>query len=197
MLIITDIDIDIDRDVATHESYGIFWRSTNLLLIHIEMKNGDEKMETLNQFSFARIYTLGRIKQVKDSAWDIQPPGFNNTILWNVGHIYVNAEILAQKEIPSYEIVHPEWLPLFVPGTKPSDWNVEPPKSGELVSALKEQTERIKGVLDNNLSNVLIESMSIGNLHEMNTVEALVQFMVWHEGVHAGIIHALNRATCE
>lgn len=161
------------------------------------MKNGDEKMETLGQFNFARIYTLGRIKQVKDIAWDIQPPGFNNTIRWNVGHIFVNSEMLTKKAIPSYEIVHPEWLTLFVPGTKPSEWGVEPPTSNELVSALQEQTERIKAVLDNNLSNVLIESMSIGNLHEMNTVEALVQFIVWHEGVHAGIIHALNRATSE
>ena len=154
-------------------------------------------METLNQLNFARIYTLGRISQVKEETRDLQPTGFHNTIRWNVGHVYVNAEVLTQKAIPTYEIVHPEWVPLFVPGTKPNDWDVEPPTSEELVIALKEQTERIKAVLDNNLSNILIESMSIGNLHEMKTVEALVQFMVWHEGVHAGIIHALNRATGE
>ncbi|MFJ7825844.1 DinB family protein [Psychrobacillus sp. NPDC096623] len=154
-------------------------------------------METLNQLNFARIYTLGRINQVKETSWDIQPPGFNNTIRWNVGHVYVNAEVFTQKAIPPYEIVHPEWVPLFVPGTKPSDWNLEPPTSEELVSALKKQTERIITALDNNLSNTLIESMAIGNLHEMKTVEALVQFMIWHEGVHAGIIHALNRATSE
>lgn len=154
-------------------------------------------METLNQLNFARIYTLGRISQVNDVSWDTQPTGFNNTIRWNVGHIYVNAEILTQKAIPTYEIVHPEWAPLFIPGTKPGDWTMEPPTSDELVSALKEQTGRIKAVLENNFSHTLTESMSIGNLHEMKTVEALVQFMVWHEGVHAGIIHALNRATSE
>ena len=152
-------------------------------------------METLNQLNFTRIYTLGRIKQVKDIAWDIQPPGFNNTIRWNVGHVYVNTEMLTQKAIPDYKIVHPEWVPLFVPGTKPSDWDLEPPTADELVSALQEQPERIKAVLDQNLSNNLLVSMSIGKLLEMNTVEALVQFMVWHEGVHAGIIHALNRST--
>jgi len=154
-------------------------------------------METINQLNFARIYTLGRIGQVEEDSWDIQPKGFNNTIRWNVGHIYVNAEILTQKSGPTYEIVHPEWMPLFVPGTKPSDWTIEPPTSEELIGALKEQTERLKGEFGNNLSSILIESMSIGNLHEMKTVEALVQFMVWHEGVHAGIIHALNRATSD
>ncbi len=152
-------------------------------------------METLNQLNFARIYTLGRISQVNEVAWDTQPPGFNNTIRWNVGHIYVNTEMLTQQAIPSYEVVYPEWVPLFDRGTKPNDWALEPPTSEELISALQEQTERIKAVLGNKLSNTLIESKSIGNLHEMKTVEALVQFMVWHEGVHAGIIHALNHAT--
>ncbi|MEI4769905.1 DinB family protein [Psychrobacillus sp. FJAT-51614] len=154
-------------------------------------------METLNQLNFARIYTLGRIKQSKESAWDIKPSGFNNTIRWNVGHIYVNGEILTQKAIPSYEIVHPEWSPLFVPGTSPDEWDIEPPTIEELITALKLQSDRIKEAIEPNLHNQLVESMSIGNMLQMDTVDALVQFMVWHEGVHAGIIHALNRATTE
>lgn len=154
-------------------------------------------METLNQLNFARVYTLGRISQSREAAWDIKPLGFNNTIRWNVGHIYVNAEILTQKSIPTYEIIHPEWLPLFVPGTSPDSWEVEPPTKDELVQALEAQTKRLKNALETKLDNLLLEPMAIGNLHQMDTVNALIQFMVWHEGVHAGIIHALNRATAE
>src|SRR4051812_23088136 len=102
-----------------HSSFSL---KIPFLLTHNKYK-GDGKMETLNQLNFARIYTLGRISQVKEVAWDIQPPGFNNTIRWNVGHVYVNTEILTQKAIPSYEIVNPEWVPIFVPGTKPSNWD--------------------------------------------------------------------------
>lgn len=154
-------------------------------------------METLNQLNFTRVYTLGRIKQSKESAWDIKPSGFNNTIRWNVGHIYVNGELLTQKAIPSYEIIHPEWLPLFVPGTNPDEWDTEPPTMEELIKALKLQSDRIKAAIEPNLHNQLVEPMTIGNLHQMDTVDALMQFMIWHEGVHAGIIHALNRTTKE
>lgn len=154
-------------------------------------------METLNQLNFARVYTLGRISQSREAAWDIKPPGFNNTIRWNVGHIYVNAEVLTQRANPTYEIVHSEWLPLFVPGTSPDRWELEPPTKDELVQALEAQTERLKSALENKIDNLLLEPMAIGNLHQMDTVNGLIQFMVWHEGVHAGIIHALNRASAE
>lgn len=152
-------------------------------------------METMKQLSFTRIYTLGKIKQSNETAWDIQPKGFNNTIRWNIGHIFVLMETLTQKAITTYEPEHSEWIPIFSPGTNPEKWEVEPPTMEELVNALKNQPERIKAALEGNLQNVLAEPMSIGKIHQMDTVEAIVQFFIWHEGVHSGIIHALNRAT--
>ncbi|WP_342599739.1 DinB family protein [Psychrobacillus sp. FSL H8-0483] len=154
-------------------------------------------METLSQLNFARVYTLGKVKQSKETAYDIKPSGFNNTIRWNTGHLFATMETLTKRAIPSYEPMHPEWFPLFVPGTSPGSWEVEPPTMDELVRALEEQPERIKAVLKDNLQNSLTEPMAIGKFHQMETVEAIVQFMVWHEGIHAGIIHALNRATAE
>ena len=47
--------------------------------------------------------------------------------------------------------------------------------------------------LEGNLGKTLNEPMSIGPFHTMETAEAIVQFAVWHEGVHAGMIDALNR----
>ena len=151
-------------------------------------------MEALDQLNFARVYTLGRIKQSDLSKWDSQPPGFHNTIRWNVGHIYIQMELLTKKAVPTYEVVHPDWVPFFVPGTSPKEWKDEPPSTEALVHALEEQAPRIIALLKENLSEYLPEAMQIGTLHTMETVDALVQFIVWHEGVHAGIIHSLNLA---
>lgn len=154
-------------------------------------------MEILNQLNFARMYSLGKIKQSNEDAWDLKPNGFNNTIRWNTGHIFATMESLTKRAIPSYEIVNPEWATLFVPGTNPDSWEMEPPTMEELIHALEEQPSRLKEALENNMQNQLTEPMAIGKLYKMDTVEAIVQFIVWHEGVHAGIIHALNRATQE
>ena len=151
-------------------------------------------MESLYQLNFARIYTLGRIKQCKEDMWDIKPKGFSNTVRWNVGHIYVQMEILVQKAIPTYSIVHPEWIQFFAPGTDSDEWQEVSPSKEELIVSLKDQLDRILALLAPNIQDYLIETLEIGNLHSMETVEAIVQFIVWHEGVHAGVIHSINQA---
>jgi len=150
-------------------------------------------IETMNQLKFTRIYTLGRLVKSKEEAWDAQPTGFNNTIRWNAGHIFVTMETLIQKAVEGYEPVRPEWISLFVSGSGPNDWEGNAPSTEELLTALEEQPERVVKALEGKLSNTLQEPMSIGPLHTMVTVEAVVQFAVWHEGVHAGMINALNR----
>ncbi|MFJ7934123.1 DinB family protein [Sporosarcina sp. NPDC096371] len=160
-------------------------------------KEGLIDIETLKQLNLARMYTLGRLESSKDEAWDIKPNGFNNTIRWNVGHIFVSMEVLVQKALADYQPVRPEWIPLFVTGSSPEGWGENVPSNEELLAALKEQPARIMEALEGNLGNVLAEPMSIGPMHTMETAEAIVQFAAWHEGVHAGIIHGLNCVTAE
>ncbi|MET1014217.1 MAG: DinB family protein, partial [Paenisporosarcina sp.] len=111
----------------------------------------------------------------------------------NVGHIFISMETMVQKALPEYELVHADWIPLFAPGTKPSDWTMAPPTNDELLSALAEQPSRIKAVLEGKLNQPLAEAMKIGNFHEMATVQALIQFAVWHEGIHAGVIWSMSK----
>ena len=76
-------------------------------------------IETINQLKFTRIYTLGRLRQTVDTEWDTQPKGYNNTIRWNAGHIFVTMETLMQRAIAEYEPVHPEWHSAFCTRNEP------------------------------------------------------------------------------
>jgi len=153
-------------------------------------------MSTLQQLSFARMYTLGQVKQSPEAAWDVQPEGFSNTLRWNIGHIYAVMESFISRAIPGYEPVHPEWIPLFAPGSSPANWEVKAPSNEELWNALKEQEQRVTSVLEGKLNDPLPGPVQIRD-HKMDTVDALVQFTVWHEGVHAGVISGLNRVVSE
>ncbi len=152
-------------------------------------------MGTLDQFNFTRVYTLGRLKSVSDDKWDIQPNGVNNTIRWNVGHIYTTLESLIHRGVPTYEVQHPEWKAFFAGGTKPADWTEEAPSKEELLSALHEQSSRVHEFLTDKLSEQMSEGMTIGKFHEIVTVEDVILFAIWHEAVHAGIIFSLNKMT--
>lgn len=154
-------------------------------------------METIAQLKFARMYTMGRLSMTKEDAWDVQPTGFNNTVRWNAGHVYCTLESFTAMVIPSYEPHHQEWQKFFVRGTSPAEWEGNPPSKEELEAALQEQLPRIVGELEGKLDEVLPEPLKIGDMLTMDTVDAVIQFALWHEGLHAGIIHGLNRAIGE
>lgn len=151
-------------------------------------------IETLSQLNFTRVYTLGRLSQSGEAEWDTQPRGYNNTIRWNAGHIFVTMEYFTNLVIDKYEIVNPKWIPFFVTGTSPASWEGEVPSNDEIITALREQTARITNAFEGKLESPIAEPIKIGP-HTIATVEAVVQFVVWHEGVHAGIIDGLNRTT--
>ena len=151
-------------------------------------------METIEQLKFARIYTMGRLSQVKDDTWDKQPTGFTNTIRWNVGHIYCSLENFTSTVLPAYEQRHQEWQALFARGTSPANWEGQIPSNEELIASLQEQMPRIVEALEGKLDHVLPEPLKIGDMLTMGTANAVIQFALWHEGVHSGVIHGLNRA---
>ncbi|MCM3709515.1 DinB family protein [Sporosarcina luteola] len=154
-------------------------------------------MSTIEQLKFARMYTVGRLSQVKEDAWDKQPAGFNNTIRWNVGHIYISLEQFAAKVLPSFEPQHNEWEAFFGMGTSPAKWEGQVPSKEELLAALQEQLPRVVQALEGSLDQVLPEPIKIGDMLTMGTVDAVFQFAIWHEGLHTGVIHGLNRTIGE
>lgn len=148
-------------------------------------------MGAVQQYSMARGYTLSRLKQADEDVWDRQPEGFSNTIRWNAGHLYVFAEDFLQKALPDYVVIHPEWNEYFARGTSPSGWPSVPPYENELIEALKEQGKRISALTAQQLGQALDTPISIGKLITMHTVEDVLQFLAWHEGLHAGLIDGL------
>ena len=149
---------------------------------------------TIQQLRLARMHMIGRVKRVEDTQWDFQPEGFNNNIRWHAGHIFVTMETLIQQGVKSYEPRYPEWIPLFVDGTSPEQWKDIVPTSEELLKALREQPEWVTAFLQGKMSDKMSEPLVIGdNIMTIDDVEGIIQFIAWHEGVHAGVIDALSK----
>ncbi|PIC63785.1 hypothetical protein CSV79_10115 [Sporosarcina sp. P13] len=150
-------------------------------------------MGAIQQLSAARGYTLGRIKGVSEDAWDAQPEGFSNTIRWNVGHIYVTVESLLSQAIQTYEKSHSDWPEFFAPGSSPTSWQSAPPTTEELVGALVEQGKQLSQVMESSPVQALESPLSIGKFITLETVDDVLQFLAWHEGIHSGLINGLAR----
>lgn len=147
--------------------------------------------ESLNLFKYSRDATLILLSKIPEDKWDGQPDGFPNTIRWNAGHVYITAEDFLHKADHEYKITPPGWVELFIDGTHPSEWNDEAPSPQEIITALKDQRERIYEFFNGKQQNQASEDHVIRTL-TLNTVESALQFITWHEGIHLGIMKSLN-----
>lgn len=150
-------------------------------------------MGTVQQLYLARGYTLNLLKKADEDAWDRQPEGFSNTIRWNAGHIYNLADYLLSQALESYEVQHREWAGYFKAGTSPSDWLELPPSEEELFAAMKDQGKFISELTDEQLGRAPDTPIEIGKFITLYTVDEVLSFLAWHEGIHAGLIDRLAR----
>lgn len=152
------------------------------------------KMEAITLFNYARTSTLILLNNIDGSHWDVQPEAFPNTVRWNAGHVYVTAEDYLSSADESYEVTHPEWFDYFLDGTRPSEWPEDVPSREEIIKALEVQKERIASFFAEKLNNEASEVRDI-NGTKLDTVDASLQFVTWHEGIHLGFTNALGKAT--
>lgn len=150
-------------------------------------------MEALKLFKYSRTSTLILLNNIDESKWDTQPEGYPNNIRWNAGHVYVTAEDFLKDADQNYDVTRPEWDELFLDGTRPSEWGDNVPSKDEIVSALEEQEKRIEEYFKNKLQNKASKVRDInGTL--LDTVDASLQFVTWHEGIHLGVTKSLKDA---
>ncbi|MBP1934231.1 DinB family protein [Ammoniphilus resinae] len=147
----------------------------------------------LRQVEVVRAITLHSLESITEDLADIMPKGFNNTIRWNVGHILIVQDQLASNFAGLPQQLSPEIVTLFGNRTRPSEWQIEPPTLKTLSDELKKQTVYIKESLGNRLQeNAIKPFVRLGI--KMDTIGEILSFSLHHEGMHTGVIHAIQRA---
>src|SRR5690625_5029905 len=94
-------------------------------------------MSTMKFFNYSRTSTLILLPKLEEKYWDIQPDGFPNTIRWNAGHVYAEADSFLKDADENYEVTRPEYQTFFADGTRPSEWVGDVPRSEEHTSELQ------------------------------------------------------------
>lgn len=148
----------------------------------------------MTMFKYSRTSTLILLPQLDEKLWDIQPKNWPNTIRWHAGHIYAEAEGFMHDADHNYEITRPDWMPLFVDGTRPSEWEGDVPSKDELIEALREQETRIETFFKDKLTEKADKVRDLNGML-LETKESALQFITWHEGIHIGDLKGLRLAT--
>jgi hypothetical protein len=132
----------------------------------------------------------GRLLQLvegcRENKRNVVPEGFNNSVHWQIGHVLTVTERLVFGLSEQTPVIPANYQTFFGNGTKPADWQEEPPAWDLLMAQLKEQPNRICKSLKDKLEVSVKE-----NFLKAETVGELIVSSVLHEVNHAGTISAM------
>lgn len=141
-----------------------------------------------DQLKFVRHQTIEYVRGMDDSTAEIIPIGLKNHIKWNLGHMYVVHEKFA-FQLAGQETQYPaNFNKLFDPGTKPSDWDIEPPALSQLIDLLTEQMKRVEDVLSSRLNEDIHSPYKSSTGLTFTTIDQLLGFLIYHEAMHFATI---------
>jgi hypothetical protein len=119
------------------------------------------------------------------------PRGFNNNLIWNIGHVIVAQQVLIYKTSGLEGYVSDELLGLYKPGTKPNGkaTKVEVEELKRLLTVLIDKTVED---LNKGLFTTFNERMTGTGFHLGSLTEAF-HFNNYHEGLHLGCMAGIRK----
>jgi hypothetical protein len=147
--------------------------------------------KTIEFIRTPRKLLIGLIEGLSTEQLNQVPAGFNNNIIWNMGHLIAAQEGVCYKRSGLELKTDEAFFQAYRPGTKPEGFvgsnEVERIKT-LLLSTLNElQSDYDTGVFKNYTSVVTRYGM------ELTNVEDAINFLPFHEGLHIGCIVALKK----
>ncbi|GMK37056.1 hypothetical protein PCCS19_01090 [Paenibacillus sp. CCS19] len=145
------------------------------------------------QLRFVRNNTIKLVDGMSEEATRIVPSGFNNNILWNLGHILLVHEKFSFALTNERMDLPKHIADLFASGTKPENWGKQVPSLDEIALLLSKQVDRIEQILEHRLEDNLEKPFVTSVGLELLTVKECLSFCLYHEGMHFATIKAIKQ----
>jgi hypothetical protein len=144
----------------------------------------------IENIRLTREFLLSLTKDLSTSQLNTIPPGFNNNIIWNIGHLvasqYGICYLRSNNILPDQKLFDE-----FKVGSKP-----ERDRTDQEIKDIKEllftSLTELKADLDAEKLNNYTPWTTRHNVNIKN-IQNAIAFLPYHEGMHAGYIMALKR----
>lgn len=141
--------------------------------------------------SIRRLYA-GTLSQATPEQLVAIPEGFNNNILWNIGHAVVTQQLLTYGLTGNTLNVSDEFVAAFRKGSSPKEWESTPD-----VDTLKRLTTELPKKFAEDYDAGIFENFKEYTLSTtgdtLTNIDDAVAFNDFHEGIHLGSVLALRK----
>ena len=121
------------------------------------------------------------------------PKGFNNNIIWNIGHIVVSEQLLVYKLSGLPSSLSDEMINKYRKDSKPES-PLNQSEVDEIKGLLFSTIEKTKTDYNNNIFKTYNTYTVSTTGNTLTNVAEALQFVVIHEGLHYGYVLALLKA---
>lgn len=151
----------------------------------------DTKIEKIKKI---RQYLLDEINELTDEQLNKIPPGFNNNIIWNLGHLICAQQSICYMRAGHSIKVSDKYFSPFLTDTKPDVFigkhDIEEIKKLFIGCIDELQVDFNENIFDNySPSPNILKVYGI----KLNSIEDALEFLLYHEGFHSGYIISLRR----
>lgn len=119
---------------------------------------------------------------------NVVPAGFNNSIHWQIGHVLTVTDRIVYLLSEQSSLLPANYVSFFGNGTRPAEWQEEPPAWDVILTQLKEQPAQMRESLHDKLEVPVKE-----NMMRAATIEQLINTSIMHEASHIGVISAMMK----
>lgn len=128
-------------------------------------------------------YSLDQLNKV--------PTGFNNNLIWNIGHIVVVQQLLVYKgsNLPMY--VSDDMVNLYKPNTKPTETTTQI-EINELKKLLISLIAKTEADFQKGIFTIYNERTTVTGFH-LASIKDAFEFNNYHEGLHLGYMMSIRK----
>lgn len=121
------------------------------------------------------------------------PKGFNNNIIWNIGHIVVTEQLLAYKLSGLQPMISEELINKYRKDSKPNG-DVTQEDVNQIQALLFSTIKRTQEDYNNGVFKTYNTYTVSTTGNTLTNVEEALKFVLVHEGIHYGYVLALLKA---
>jgi hypothetical protein len=148
-------------------------------------------IQLINNLRKTRSYVLDLIKELSLEKLNKIPHGFNNNIIWNVGHLVAAQQHICYIRCGKTISVPEEFFNNFKPGSRPDRFFLSD-EEDEVKKLLFTSLDTLEKDIQQNRFESFTPWITRTGININNINDALI-YMHHHEGLHTGIIYSMKK----
>jgi hypothetical protein len=147
-----------------------------------------KQIETIKK---VRAFLFESIKDLTSEQLNKIPDGFNNNIIWNLGHLVAAQQGICYKRAGLATQISDEFWEQYRSGSKPGN-----PLSDAEIAHIKELFFSTLDQLESDYNNNIFTGYTAWSTRydvEITSIDDALKFLPFHEGLHSGTIGTLKR----